>query len=433
MNLRNKVYSLISRDYGKRFIVNHYYDKDQPLPIWAIFELISLGEFGTLVDCLELNTAKKVSKSVGIKVTYDRDGKLLPLIVYALKDLRNAVAHNNTIFDTRFKTSKVNLRIAKCISAETGINNITFESIVDYVVLISFMMKLLECPKKKILAFIRLFEKNCEELRGKVSTSIFNTIVYTDTRNKLDLLRKYYYIGGMPEVVEEYLKNENFELVKIKQQSILDSYFNDMGKYNKETEIPKTKLVYKNISTQLAKENRKFKYSSIKSGGRASEFASAIEWLCLARIANQLYRVEQIKIPLNSYKSLDDFKFYMNDVGLCTASQDILIDDILFDNSDFGDFKGGLTENYVNNQLIINKHNCFYWTSGNQAEIDFIVRLDKDIIPLEVKSSDNTRSRSLNEYMIKFSPQYAIRISTKNFGFENNIKSVPLYAVFCIK
>lgn len=191
MNLRNKVYSLISRDYGKRFIVNHYYDKDQPLPIWAIFELISLGEFGTLVDCLELNTAKKVSKCVGIKVTYDRNGKLLPLIVYALKDLRNAIAHNNTIFDTRFKTSKVNLRIAKCISAETGINNITFESIVDYVILISFMMKLLECPKKKILAFIRLFEKNCEELRGKVSTSILNTIVYTDTRTKLNLLKKY--------------------------------------------------------------------------------------------------------------------------------------------------------------------------------------------------------------------------------------------------
>ena len=171
MNLRNKVYSLISRDYGKRFIVNHYYDKDQPLPIWAIFELISLGEFGTFVDCLDQNTRKKVSKSVGIKVAYDRDGKLLPLIVYALKDLRNAVAHNNTIFDARFKTGKVSLRISKCISAETGINNITFESIVDYVILISFMMKLLECPKKKIMAFIRLFEKDCEELRGKVSTN----------------------------------------------------------------------------------------------------------------------------------------------------------------------------------------------------------------------------------------------------------------------
>ena len=191
MNLRNKVYSLISRDYGKRFIVNHYYDKDQPLPIWAIFELISLGEFGTFVDCLETTVGKKVSKSIGIKSSYDRDGKLLAIIVYALKDLRNAVAHNNTVFDARFKTGKVNTRIAKYISAETGIGNVTFESIVDYVILISFMMKLLECPKKKIIAFVRMFEKSCEELRGKVSTSIFNTIVYTDTRSKLNLLKKY--------------------------------------------------------------------------------------------------------------------------------------------------------------------------------------------------------------------------------------------------
>ena len=192
-----KAYPIGSNDYKKAInskiahIVNHYYDKDQPLPIWAIFELISLGEFGTFVDCLDQNTRKKVSKSVGIKVAYDRDGKLLPLIVYALKDLRNAVAHNNTIFDARFKTGKVSLRISKCISAETGINNITFESIVDYVILISFMMKLIECPKKKIMAFIRLFEKDCEELRGKVSTSIFNTVVYTDTRTKLNLLKKY--------------------------------------------------------------------------------------------------------------------------------------------------------------------------------------------------------------------------------------------------
>lgn len=191
MNLRNKVYSLISRDYGKRFIVKHYYDKDQPLPIWAIFELISLGEFGTFVDCLNELTRKKVSKSVGIKSVYDRDGKLLPMIIYALKDLRNAVAHNNTIFDTRFKTGKVSMRISKIIGAETGINNITFDTIIDYVILVSFMMKILNCPKKKIMSFVRLFEKSCEELRVKVDISIYNTIVYTDTRNKLNLLKKF--------------------------------------------------------------------------------------------------------------------------------------------------------------------------------------------------------------------------------------------------
>ena len=191
MNLRNKVYSLISRDYGKRFIVNHFYDKDQPIPIWAIFELISLGEFGVFLDCLNQKVSKKISKSVGIKNSYDGDGKLLPLIVYTLKDLRNAVAHNNTLFDTRFKTGKVNQRIAKCISAETGITNITFDSIVDYVILIAYMMKLLECPKTKVQSFIRRFEKCFDELRGKVTTSIFNTIVYTDTRNKLALLKKF--------------------------------------------------------------------------------------------------------------------------------------------------------------------------------------------------------------------------------------------------
>jgi len=191
MNLRNKIYSLISRDYGKRFLVNHYYDKDQPLPIWAIFELMSLGEFGTFVDCLKEDTSKSASKSVGIKVSYDRDGKLLPIIVYTLKDLRNAVAHNNTLFDTRFKTGKVNKRLTKYISAEIGISNITFDTIVDYVILISFMLNILKCPKTKIIGFIRAFEKSVEDLRKKVSTSIFNTIIHTDTRNKLNLLKKY--------------------------------------------------------------------------------------------------------------------------------------------------------------------------------------------------------------------------------------------------
>ncbi len=249
----------------------------------------------------------------------------------------------------------------------------------------------------------------------------------------LRLYKEYLYVGGMPAVVEEYLKNKNYELVKIAQQSILDSYFDDMGKYNKATEIPKTKLVYQNISNQLAKENKKFKYSAIKSGGRANEFEDAIQWLCLAGIANQLYKLDHIKIPLNANRSLTDFKFYMNDVGLCSASQNLLIDDIVYDNHEYLDFKGGLTENYVNNQMIVNGQQCYYWTSGNQAEIDFITRIGKDIIPIEVKSSDNIRSRSLSVYIAKFKPNYAIRISAKNFGFENNIKSVPLYAVFCIK
>ena len=251
--------------------------------------------------------------------------------------------------------------------------------------------------------------------------------------NALLLYKTYLFVGGMPSVVNEYIQSKNYELVKIKQIEILYSYFNDMSKYNKATEIPKTKMIYENISTQLAKENKKFKYSLVKPSARASEFENAIEWICLAGIANRLYRLEQIMLPLNSYKSLQDFKFYMNDVGLCCANENILVDDIIYDNENINYFKGGLVENYVNNQLIVNKLSCYYWNSTNQAEIDFITRIGKDIIPIEVKSSDNVRSKSLSVYVNKYKPTYSIKVSTKNFGFENNIKSVPLYAVFCIK
>lgn len=191
MNVRNKIYSIISRDYGKRYIVNHYYDKDQPLPIWAIFELLTLGEFGNFISCLNITVRKAISKSVGIKRAVDGDGQLLTMIVYVLKDLRNAVAHNNTIFDTRFKTGNINTRIANYISAETGISNLAFHTIVDYMILISFLMKLLQCPKSDIMSFVHKFEQTCEIFRKTVSTQIYTSIVYTDTRQKIALLKNY--------------------------------------------------------------------------------------------------------------------------------------------------------------------------------------------------------------------------------------------------
>jgi len=249
----------------------------------------------------------------------------------------------------------------------------------------------------------------------------------------IDYYKEYLFVGGMPEAVEEYGKNRNPELVRIIQKNILESYQNDMGKYNKQSEIPKTRIVYKNISTQLAKENRKFQYKDLKHGGRASEFEGAIEWLGLAGVASQNFRIEQIMLPLTAYRSLSDFKFYMNDVGLCGASQDIYYEDILGENNLFDNFKGGLTENYVFNQLTCNRLPLYYWTSGSQAEVDFITRIGDDIIPIEVKSKINNRSRSLGVYVDRYRPVYSIRISQKNFGFENNIKSVPLYAAFCIK
>lgn len=249
----------------------------------------------------------------------------------------------------------------------------------------------------------------------------------------LDYYKEYLFVGGMPEAVTEFEKNRNPELVRILQQDILDSYLNDMGKYNKQSEIPKTRIVYKNISTQLAKENKKFQYKNIKQGGRASEFEGAIEWLCLAGVASQNYRIEQIRLPLKAYRSLSDFKFYMNDVGLCCASQEIYYEDILRENPLLDNFLGGLTENYVFDQLTVNGLSLFYWTSGSQAEVDFVTRIGEEIVPVEVKARTNNRSRSLSVYVDRYKPRYSIRISQKNFGFENGIRSVPLYAAFCIK
>ena len=191
MNVRNKIYSVISRDYGKNNIIAHYYDKDKPVPIWAIFELISLGEFGNFLSCLNLNTRLNISQSVGIVTSRDRDGKMLEMIVYAIKDLRNSIAHNNIIFDNRFKTGNINSRIPNYISNETGIANISFHTIVDYIILISFVMKLLQCNKSDILPFISQFEDACEDLRKKIPMNIFSKIVYTDTRGKLTAIKKY--------------------------------------------------------------------------------------------------------------------------------------------------------------------------------------------------------------------------------------------------
>lgn len=191
ITLRNAVYSVISRDYGKRYIVKHYYEKDQPLPIWAIFELLSLGEFANFINCINVSTNKKISTAINLNISLNSDGKLLSEILFVLKDLRNAVAHNNTIFDTRFHIENVNKRIGNYITSETQINNITFKTIVDYVVLVSLLMKNMNCPKTDILMFIKEFEACCEAFRKQVDFSIYTSVVYTDTRKKIQSLKKW--------------------------------------------------------------------------------------------------------------------------------------------------------------------------------------------------------------------------------------------------
>ena len=247
------------------------------------------------------------------------------------------------------------------------------------------------------------------------------------------LYRKYLIVGGMPECVLKYVSTGDFILVRHTQEMILASYLNDMSKYNQTNEIKKTRLAYDNITVQLSKKNTRFQYKLMKKGGRASEFENAIEWLCLSGIVSQVHRVEQIRKPLENYRDIDAFKIYVSDLGLLCAKKELQAGDILYMSEELNDFKGGMTENYVHVQLTINGFRTYYWESERGAEIDFIIQRDGHLIPVEVKSADNTRAKSLAVYMNAFNPAYAIKISSKNFGFEDGKKTVPLYAVFCIE
>ncbi len=248
----------------------------------------------------------------------------------------------------------------------------------------------------------------------------------------LEYYRQYLVVGGMPECVAQFVQTKDFIFTRHLQDNILLSYLNDMSKYNNVNEIKKTRLAYDNITVQLSKKNTRFQYKLIKKGGRASEFENALEWLSLSGIVDRIYKVEQIQKPLENYRDIDAFKIYVSDVGLLCAKKDVLAEDILFMTGELDDFKGGLTENYVNAQLIANGYKTYYWESDRGAEIDFVIQREGKIIPIEVKSADNTRAKSLRVYMERFAPAYAIKLSTKNFAFEDGKKVVPLYAAFCI-
>ena len=244
--------------------------------------------------------------------------------------------------------------------------------------------------------------------------------------------RQYLTVGGMPECVLQYAQTQDQVLVRHTQDTILAGYLNDMSKYNTQNEIKKTRLVYDNVTVQLSKKNTRFQYKLIKKGARAAEFENALEWLCLSGVISRVYRAEQVKKPLENYRDSDAFKVYVSDLGLLCAKKNLAAADILYMSEELNDFKGGMAENYAQTQLIANGYQTYYWESDRGAEVDFVIQREGRLIPIEVKSADNTRAKSLKVYMDTFAPDYAIKLSARNFGFEDGKKTVLLYAAFCI-
>ncbi|MDR0992908.1 MAG: ATP-binding protein [Ruminococcus sp.] len=258
----------------------------------------------------------------------------------------------------------------------------------------------------------------------------FTPLLLHDTA--MDYYRQYLAVGGMPRAVEEYAKNCDFDFVTAIQKNLNDSYIADMAKYATPQETVRIIAAWASVPAQLAKDNKKFQYKVIKSGARASEYAVALDWLTAAGMINKCDRVTEGSYPLSVYARNDTFKVYMHDCGLLCSKSDIAPKVIVDMPHSFDGFKGAIAENYIMEALIANGKKPYYWESDGKAEVDFVIQNGEDIIPVEVKSGTHTRSRSLNEFIKKYNPPYAIRISAKNFGYENNIKSVPLYAVYLI-
>ena len=247
----------------------------------------------------------------------------------------------------------------------------------------------------------------------------------------LKLYRTYLIVGGMPEVVQTYLTEQKVIATIDIQAEILSSYERDMTKYADNSLSNRIISAFDSIPVQLAKDNQKFQYKVISKGGTSSIFGEAILWLKNSGIVNQVYKANAI-VPIEMYKDLASFKLYMNDVGLFVNKARYPLYQIDLSESPTMIAMGPLTEHYVANELRAKGYNSYYWESDGKAELDFMIQKDSDIIPIEVKTSTHIKARSLDLYIKKYNPKYAIRISEKNFGFENNIKSVPLYAVFCI-
>jgi predicted AAA+ superfamily ATPase len=246
-----------------------------------------------------------------------------------------------------------------------------------------------------------------------------------------EYLKYYFYIGGMPEVVNDFVMNRDWNHVRKIQKQILATYENDFSKHAPKEEIQRLNMVWKSIPAQLGKENKKFIYGVMREGARAKEFEMAIQWLVSSGLLLMVHKISKPAMPLIAYQDLFTFKLFLNDLGLLSAMSNLDTKTILDSNALFTEFKGELTEQYVIQQLRAAEiDHIAYWTNDkNRAEVDFVIQHDGDIIPIEVKASENLKAKSFKLFCEKFQPQTAIRTSLSDYRKETWMTNVPLYLI----
>ena len=247
-----------------------------------------------------------------------------------------------------------------------------------------------------------------------------------------DLLKQYYYIGGMPEVVSSFIETNDLNEVRDLQKDILASYEQDFSKHAPSEIVPRIRMLWNSIPVQLAKENNKFVYGQVKSGARAKDYELALSWLIDSGLIYKVERITKPGIPLIGYADSSAFKLFIVDTGLLSAIGDIDARTLLEGNDIFEEFKGALTEQFVLQQLECTADMpVYYWSAEGSAtaEIDFVVQRSGKVIPIEVKAAENLRAKSLKTYCLKYNPAIAVRTSMSDYRKEEWIVNVPLYAI----
>ena len=267
-----------------------------------------------------------------------------------------------------------------------------------------------------------------EKLYEQLAVSNFEVLALFHQK-LIGYLRLYYFIGGMPEAVAHYIEHKNIEEVRGIQQKILIGYENDFAKHAPPEIVPRIKLVWNSILSQLAMENRKFIYGQIKKGTRAKDFEMAISWLVDAGLLLKVNRISKPTLPLNAYIDMDAFKLFFVDIGLLNAIGNLDPKILLEKNNILTEYKGALTEQFVCQQLIA-VYQLFYWTAeAATAEIDFMLQLKNEVVPIEVKAEENLKAKSLKLFVEKFKIKTAIRTSMNKYRVEGWLTNIPLYAI----
>ena len=245
------------------------------------------------------------------------------------------------------------------------------------------------------------------------------------------LLKQYCYVGGMPEIVQDFVENKDFESVRNLQKEILSAYEEDFTKHISANTVAKIRLLWKSIPAQLSKENKKFIYGAAKEGARARDFEAALSWLINSGLVYRVNKITKPDLPITAYEDFNSFKLFVLDVGLLGAMTDLQADTIIDGNRIFEEFKGAITEQYVLQQFkTIKELPVFYWSNEtSRAEIDFVIQIKSDVVPVEVKAERNLQAKSLKVYMEKFKPNYAIRTSMADYKKTDNLIDLPLYVI----